>query len=86
YSYEPIPEELSSDESKFIIGAQGCVWTEFISNIKVAEFMLFPRICALAEMVWTPKEKKDYNNFESRMNTEYNRFDMWGINYKDYRK
>lgn len=82
YSYEPIPEELSADEQKYIMGAQANVWTEYIATTKYAEYMLFPRVCALAEVVWTPKEKKDFTDFSKRMDTEYLRLYRYGINYR----
>lgn len=86
YSNEPIPKELTNEESKFIIGVQAYIWTEFIPNIEVAEIMVFPRICAFLEVVCTPRDKSDYSNFELRMGTEYSRLDMYGVDYKDYRK
>lgn len=82
YSYEPIPEELSADEQKFVMGAQANVWTEYIPSTKQAEYMLFPRVCALAEVVWTPKEKKDFTDFSKRMETEYVRLYRYGVNYR----
>jgi hexosaminidase len=82
YSYEPIPEELSADEQKFVMGAQANVWTEYIPSTKQAEYMLFPRVCALAEVVWTPKEKKDFTDFSKRMETEYLRLYKYGVNYR----
>ena len=81
YAYEPIPEELTADEQHFILGAQANVWTEYIPSTMQAEYMLFPRICALAEVVWTPKDKKDFPDFEKRMSTEYLRLDQFGVNY-----
>jgi hexosaminidase len=81
YSYEPVPDELSADEQKYIMGAQANVWTEYIPSTKQAEYMVFPRVCALAEVVWTPKEKKDFTDFSKRMETEYLRLDHYGINY-----
>ncbi len=82
YSYEPIPEELAEDEKHFVLGAQANVWTEYIPSTKQVEYMLFPRICALSEVVWTPKDKKDYSDFERRMETQYQRLDRLGINYR----
>lgn len=81
YSYEPIPEELTQEEQKYILGAQANVWTEYIPSTSHAEYMLFPRVCALAEVVWTPKVKKDFIEFEKRMVTEYKRLDMYKVNY-----
>jgi hexosaminidase len=82
YSYEPIPEELSADEQKYIMGAQANVWTEYIASTKYLEYMVFPRVCALAEVVWSPKEKRDFADFSKRMDTEYLRLYRYGINYR----
>lgn len=82
YSYEPIPAELNEDEKHFVLGAQANVWTEYIPSTKQVEYMLFPRICALSEVVWTAKERKDFVDFEQRMNTEYDRLNKFGINYR----
>ncbi len=82
YSYEPVPKELADDEKHFILGAQANVWTEYIASTMKAEYMLFPRVCALAEVVWSPKDKKNFTDFEKRMDTEYQRLDMYGVNYR----
>lgn len=86
YSYEPIPAELNAEESRLILGAQGCLWAEYIASSKMMEYMLFPRICALSEIVWSPREQKNFDSFEERMKSEYPRLDVYNINYRDYRK
>ncbi len=82
YSYEPIPDELAEDEKHFVLGAQANLWTEYIPSTMQAEYMLFPRVCALSEVVWSPKDKKDFADFEKRMDTEYQHLDMLGVNYR----
>lgn len=86
YSYEPVPEELSTDEAAHILGVQTNLWTEYISNIKKAEYMLLPRLEAEAEVAWTPKNKKDFADFEKRLNIDYKRLDKMGINYRNHNK
>ncbi|HOI49647.1 MAG TPA: family 20 glycosylhydrolase, partial [Prolixibacteraceae bacterium] len=86
YSYEPVPEVLTAEESKHILGAQANLWTEYIPSTKQAEYMLLPRISALAELVWTPKEKKDFADFEKRVIVDYQRLQKQGIHYRDHRK
>ncbi|QGY47351.1 family 20 glycosylhydrolase [Maribellus comscasis] len=86
YSYEPIPEELSAEEAKFILGVQTNLWTEYIPSTKLAEYMLLPRLEAQAEVAWTKKELKDFENFEDRLNSEYKRLDKLGINYRNHNK
>ena len=59
YTYEPIPKELSEAEGKYILGAQANVWAEYIGNEKKVEYTIFPRMAALSEILWTPKEKRE---------------------------
>jgi hexosaminidase len=84
YSFEPVFPELDPEASDHIIGSQANLWTEFISNTSVLEYMLFPRLCALAEVVWTGKEKRDYQNFRNRLDTEFLRLRRFGINFCDH--
>ena len=86
YSYEPVPEELTGEEAKHILGVQTNLWTEYISNTKKAEYMLLPRLEAEAEVAWTPKDKKDFEGFEKRLNIDYKRLDKLGINYRNHNK
>lgn len=81
YLYEPLPPQLSASETKYILGAQGNVWTEYMKTSDHVEYMVYPRACALAEVVWSPKENKDYNNFVQRMKVHFTRLDQWNVNY-----
>ena len=81
YSFNPYPEELSSDERNFILGGQANLWSEFIKTPEHAEYMLLPRMLALAEDVWTPAKGKNWNDFIRRVNEHYKRFDKAGLNY-----
>jgi hexosaminidase len=67
YNYEPTPKSLSGTEREFILGAQGNVWTEYITTFSQVEYMCIPRMCALSEVLWTQPEKKNYNDFISRL-------------------
>ncbi len=80
YGYEPIPEELSAEEAKYIIGVQGNVWTEYLPTPAKVEYMAFPRACALAEVAWTPAERKDYDDFLNRLATHLERLQALGVN------
>ncbi len=86
YGYEPVPEELTAEEAKYIIGVQANLWTEYISNIKYLEYMAFPRVCALSEVAWSPVKAREFTDFEKRMETEYIRLGMYGINFFDKSK
>lgn len=81
YRYDPVPSGLTEEQSKHILGAQGCAWAEYMESPAKVEYMVFPRISALAEIVWSPKEGKDWNNFKSRMIKQFKRYDQRGINY-----
>lgn len=86
YSYEPIPEELSTEEAKHILGVQTNLWTEYVATTKKAEYFLLPRLQAEAEVAWTPKKLKDFSDFEKRLNKDYKRLTKLGINYRDHNK
>ncbi|MHB2156458.1 beta-N-acetylhexosaminidase [Calditrichota bacterium GD2] len=81
YFYEPVPEELTEEEARYILGAQGNVWTEYMDNEKEVEYMAFPRACALAEVVWTNKEQKNWFDFLSRLQGFYDHLYAMGVNY-----
>ncbi|NOX89022.1 MAG: beta-N-acetylhexosaminidase [Calditrichaeota bacterium] len=81
YNYEPVPRELNEEEAKYILGAQGNVWTEYILNGREVEYMAFPRAAALAEVVWTNKENKDWADFLSRMEGFYKHLAALNVNY-----
>lgn len=81
YSYEPIPKGLNANEEKYVLGAQANLWTEYITNIQKAEYMLFPRMSALSEVLWSPKEIKNFTEFQKRMQKQYKRYVFWGMNY-----
>jgi hexosaminidase len=66
YSYDPQPPVLSPSEKTYIMGAQGNVWTEYIPNFRQVQYMILPRMAALSEVVWSPKEPKNYLEFKSR--------------------
>ena len=81
YSFEPLPEELSPEEQKYILGLQGNLWTEYISSPEHLEYMAFPRVFAVAETGWTPFMKKDFEDFLARFTTQRERYDLMNINY-----
>ena len=86
YEYEPLPAELSADETKYILGVQTNLWTEYVATTKKAEYMLLPRLQAEAEVGWTSKENKNFEDFEKRLETDYKRLEKMNINFRDHRK
>lgn len=81
YNYEPIPAELTPTQASYIWGAQGNLWSEYIANPAKAEYMIFPRLDALSEMLWSPKGTKNYPDFLKRLRTQFKRYDLMGITY-----
>ena len=84
YNYEPIPKELNKEKHKYVLGAQGNVWTEYMKSEKDVEYMTFPRVCAMAEINWSAKERKDYNSFTKRLKTHFKRLDKKKVNYANH--
>jgi hexosaminidase len=81
YGYEPIPDKIAEDKKHHILGAQANVWAEYMYDSDQKENMTYPRILAVAELNWTPKEKKDYKDFERRLNNQLVRLDLHNVNY-----
>ena len=81
YSYEPVPEELGREQATYIKGAQGNVWTEYMDNSSHVEYMVYPRASALAEVVWSPADKRNYDDFVERLKQHLHRLDMKKVNY-----
>lgn len=82
YGFEPIPDELTEREARHIIGAQGNVWTEFISTPEHAEYMTYPRALALSEVAWSPRAARSLEGFFRRLNTNIAHLDALGVNYR----
>lgn len=80
YAFDPAPPELSAEEARHILGGQANIWTEFIYFGRQVEYMAFPRLCALSEVFWSPKEKRDFPSFERRMEVHGGRLDKLGVN------
>ena len=78
YSYEPVPEGV---DSKYILGGQGNLWTELVETLHHAEYMTWPRGWALSEDFWSPKESKNWTNFIQRVETQFQRSEIEGVNY-----
>jgi hexosaminidase len=82
YSYEPVPPGLTPDRARHILGAQGNVWTEYIPDARQAEYMTFPRACAMSEVVWSAPGRKDFRDFSARMAGQYERLVARGVNVR----
>lgn len=81
YDYNPIPKELNEEDAKYVLGAQANLWTEYITTREHVEYMVLPRMLALAEAVWSPLSTKDWVSFNTRLKEHFTKFDQKGINY-----
>ena len=81
YSFDPVPQGLTSEEAKMVLGAQANLWTEYVSDSSHADYMTFPRLSALAEICWTSPGHKNFDDFSVRLTEQLKRFDVLGIKY-----
>ena len=84
YAFEPIPDKLGAQSEGHILGPQANLWTEYIPNLRQAEYMIFPRLCALAEVGWSSKEARNWDGFMARLPLELVRFDEQNVNYRPF--
>lgn len=82
YSFEPVPPTLSPEEARRVLGAQAQLWSEYIPNTKHMEYMAFPRLCALSEVVWSPMARRDWPDFRRRLDTHLRRLEALDVNYR----
>jgi hexosaminidase len=81
YAFDPMPANLSADQAALVLGAQGNLWTEYISTPNHAEYMAFPRALALAEATWSPEGARSYRDFLARLSGNAPHLDALGVNY-----
>jgi len=81
YSYEPVPENLNNAEAKHILGGQACVWTEYMPTTEQVEYMIYPRLLAISEVLWSSKENKNWDGFQKRLQQQYRLLQRKAINY-----
>jgi hexosaminidase len=82
YSFEPVPAELEPQYRAHILGSQGQIWTEYLAGPKQVEYMAFPRLTALAEVLWTQPERKNYRDFLGRLPTHLERLSILDVAFR----
>lgn len=82
YAFEPVPAALNEAEARHILGAQAQHWTEYMTSPEQVEYMAFPRLVALAEVVWTAAARRDWTRFRARLPTHLERLDALGVHYR----
>lgn len=83
YSYDPVPADFTPEEAKRVLGTQGNIWTEYMPAPEQVQYMAFPRLAAIAEVAWTPKERKaDFNEFRDRVRVQEQRWKALGVRFR----
>jgi len=81
YAFEPVPEGITEDQATLVLGGQANVWTEHIDSPRMLDFYVFPRLCAIAEALWTTDER-DFAEFQGRLDEHLARLDALGVEYR----
>ena len=82
YGYDPVPKVLSADQQKYVIGVQANLWSEYIPSVQQMEYMVMPRMLAMSEVAWTPVERKNYDNFLTRIPGQLQYLDKIGVHFR----
>lgn len=81
YEFEPVPEDLFTEQKELILGAQGNVWTEYMHTTDYVEYMILPRMLALSEVLWGKEDDKSWSAFQVRLQDHFKLFDKKGYRY-----
>jgi hexosaminidase len=82
YAFEPVPTNLPPAYEQHILGAQANLWTEYIPSFQHVEYMVFPRLCALAEVDWSAKSSRNWEDFAQRIRVDCARLEQLGVNHR----
>lgn len=82
YDFEPCSDKLPPAEQRNVIGAEGCIWTEWVKDAEKMEWELLPRLAALCEVQWTAKDKRGLEGFYPRLLHMQDLYRLYGLNYK----
>jgi hexosaminidase len=86
YAFDPLPAKLAPEFRAHVLGGQANLWTEYIPNLRQVEYMMFPRLGALAEADWSLNENRDWENFRTRTAQNEKRLAELGVNYRPLAK
>lgn len=82
YAYEPVPDTFTAEQATRVLGAQGNVWTEYMRTPQKVEYMVLPRLLALAEVVWSARADRSWLGFRGRLPAHLERLDRMAVNYR----
>ena len=80
YAFEPVPAELTAEEARHVLGGQANVWTEHMDSPRTVDFLVFPRLCAVADVLWSDAPR-DFAGFSARLDHHLLRLDAAGVEY-----
>ncbi len=83
YELDPVPAGLTADQARHVLGAQGALWSEYISSRRHVDHALFPRLAAVAEVAWSPMAARNWKSFLARLPAQLQRYRALGIDYSD---
>ncbi|WP_417442914.1 family 20 glycosylhydrolase [Joostella sp.] len=83
YEFSPVTEEMTSAQKQHILGGQANLFSEYIPTTDQSEYMIFPRLTALSEVLWTPKKDQSWEDFSERVQYLFNRLEVMNINYAE---
>ncbi len=86
YQFDPVPPKLAPELQSHVLGGQANLWTEYVPNLRHVEYMMFPRLAALAEVDWSPIKLRDWDGFKARAALNEKRLDALGVNYRPVSK
>ncbi len=82
YAFEPVPAAFDAAQAAHILGTQGQIWTEYQRTPKNVEYMVFPRLIALAEVAWTPRDLRNFADFSGRLSRHLARLSVLDVSYR----
>jgi hexosaminidase len=81
YGFEPVPPALSAVEAQHVLGGQGNIWTEHLESARAVDYAAYPRLCALAERLWS-EAGGAFEDFADRLEEHLARLDAFGVEYR----
>ena len=84
YSFNPIPDQLTKSQAQLIKGAQACVWTEYMPESSHVEYMIYPRLLALSEVVWLNEKDRNFKDFQTRVSSFFKRLEVMDFNHANH--
>ncbi len=81
YQFDPVVDSMTEEEAEHVLGGQANLWSEYIPTKEHSQYMIYPRLAALSEAVWSAKNQKNWDDFSNRMTNMFQRYEFLGINY-----